>query len=199
MSQATTIDLLRHGTPVGGRRYRGQIDDPLSEEGWAEMWAAVNGARPWRQIVSSPLSRCRQFAEALGDRLALPVAEDPRLREVGFGDWEGHSAEELRQRDPQLLSRFYCDPEHNRPSGAEPLDAFSTRVNTAIGDILQRHQGQHTLVVTHAGVIRAALTHVLQAPLGSMYRMSVATASISRIRSDGERPPTVLFHGRTRL
>ena len=48
-------------------------------------------------------------------------------------------------------------------------------------------------------MIRAALTHVLQAPLGSMYRMSVATASISRIRSDGERPPTVLFHGRTRL
>jgi alpha-ribazole phosphatase/probable phosphoglycerate mutase len=199
MSHATIIDLLRHGTPVGGRRYRGQIDDPLSEEGWAEMWAAVNGARPWRQIVCSPLSRCRQFAEALGDRLALPVAADTRLREVGFGAWEGHSADELRQRDPHLITRFYCDPVRNRPSGAEPLDDFSARVNAAIGDILKRYQGQHTLVVTHAGVIRATLTHVLQAPLGAMYRMSVATASISRIRSDGERPPTVLFHGRTRL
>ena len=87
----------------------------------------------------------------------------------------------------------------NRPSGAEPLDEFSARVNAAIGDIMRNHQGEHTLVVTHAGVIRAALTHVLQAPLGAMYRMSVATASISRILSDGERPPTVLFQGRTRL
>ena len=159
MSQATTIDLLRHGTPVGGRRYRGQIDDPLSEEGWAEMWAAVNGARPWRQIVCSPLSRCRQFAEALGDRLALPVAEDPRLREVGFA---AAKAALVRPHPACYLPPVRPNPQEE-------------------------------------SMIRAALTHVLQAPLGSMYRMSVATASISRIRSDGERPPTVLFHGRTRL
>ena len=37
----TTIDLIRHGEPVGGRKYRGQTDDPLSEKGWAQMWAAV--------------------------------------------------------------------------------------------------------------------------------------------------------------
>ena len=114
-------------------------------------------------------------------------------------DHPGSFTDELRRRDPQLITRFYCDPVRNRPSGAEPLEAFSARVNAAIGEILERHRGQHTLVVTHAGVIRATLTHVLQAPLGAMYRMSVATASISRIRSDGERPPTVLFHGRTRL
>lgn len=199
MTQATIIDLLRHGTPVGGRRYRGQIDDPLSDAGWTEMWAAVDGGAPWNQIVCSPLSRCRQFAEALGEKLSLPVAADPRLREVGFGDWEGHSADELRQRDPGLLTRFYHDPVGNRPAGAEPLEAFSARVNEAIEEISQRYRGQHTLVVTHAGVIRATLARVLQAPLGAMYRMSVATASISRIRSDGERPPTILFQGRTRL
>lgn len=199
MTQSTIIDLLRHGTPVGGRRYRGQVDDPLSEQGWAEMWAAVDGSNPWQQIVCSPLRRCREFAEALGDKLALSVTVDPRLQEVGFGAWEGRSPEELRQQDPELISRFYHDPIGNRPMGAEPLEDFSARVSQAVTDILQRHQGQHTLVVTHAGVIRAALTQVLQAPLGAMYRMSVATASLSRIRSDGERPPTILFQGRTRL
>ena len=37
----TTIDLIRHGEPVGGRKYRGQTDDPLSEKGWEQMWKAV--------------------------------------------------------------------------------------------------------------------------------------------------------------
>mgnify|MGYP001545725401 CR=1 FL=1 len=119
--------------------------------------------------------------------MALPVAADMRLREVGFGDWEGHSADELRQRDPQLITRFYSDPVRNRPSGAEPLDAFSARVNAAIGDILKGHQGQHTLVVTHAGVIRATLGHVTQAPAIAWYRSAVDNAAISRFAHDGER------------
>ena len=41
MTPPTLIDMIRHGEPVGGRRYRGQIDDPLSEKGWRQMWAAV--------------------------------------------------------------------------------------------------------------------------------------------------------------
>ena len=65
MPQITTIDLLRHGEPIGGRRYRGHIDDPLSEYGWSEMWHAVSGETPWQQIITSPLRRCREFAEAL--------------------------------------------------------------------------------------------------------------------------------------
>lgn len=197
MSSVTTIDLLRHGTPEGGRRYRGQIDDPLSPEGWQEMWASVDGpARPWQRIISSPLIRCYAFAVALGDKIAVPVSRDQRLQEVGFGAWEGHTADELRAQDPKIITRFYHDPVTNRPAGAEPLQAFSDRVIAAFGDILDQHRGSHVLVVTHAGVIRATLTHVLNAPLGAMYRISVATASLSRIRVDGERPPTVLFSGR---
>ncbi|MEW6253578.1 MAG: histidine phosphatase family protein, partial [Planctomycetota bacterium] len=62
---STLIDLMRHGEPVGGRRYRGQVDDPLSEKGWAQMRAAVGEAAPWHHVVSSPLLRCREFAETL--------------------------------------------------------------------------------------------------------------------------------------
>jgi alpha-ribazole phosphatase/probable phosphoglycerate mutase len=197
MNETTTVDLLRHGKPEGGRRYRGQIDDPLSPEGWEEMWASVDGTpSPWQHIVSSPLVRCQAFAQALGEKLRIPVTPDPRLREVGFGSWEGHTADELRAQDPDIIARFYHDPVNNRPAGAEPLQEFSDRVSEAFRDILAHHRGRHVLVVTHAGVIRATLTHVLNAPLGAMYRMSIATASLSRIRVDGERPPTVLFSGR---
>lgn len=195
--RVTLIDLIRHGAPLGGRRYRGQIDDPLSEAGWRQMWSAVGDEAPWAHIVSSPLSRCRAFAEALGERYALRVTLDARLMEVGFGVWEGRTARELEQADPGILQRFYHDPEGQRPEGAEPLDRFSARVVAAWTDLLADHTGRHVLVVTHAGVIRATMAHLLGAPLATMYRIHVENAGITRFRMDGQRPPTLQFHGRS--
>ncbi len=91
----TLIDFIRHGEPVGGRRYRGSTDDPLSEKGWSQMWQAVDQRHPWQRIVSSPLRRCAEFAEALGERHGIPVAVDARLAELGYGVWEGKSSEEM--------------------------------------------------------------------------------------------------------
>ena len=103
---STTLDLMRHGEPVGGRRYRGQIDDPLSEKGWAQMRAAVGELAPWDRIVSSPLLRCRAFAEALASAHGLPLTLDERLKEVGFGAWEGKTAAEIEEDAPGTLARF---------------------------------------------------------------------------------------------
>ncbi len=79
-AETTTINLICHGEPVGGPRYRDQIDDPLSDLGWLQMRAAVGVHRPWSEIVTSPLSRCAAFAQELGTRLGLPVVEDARLQ-----------------------------------------------------------------------------------------------------------------------
>jgi alpha-ribazole phosphatase len=195
----TVIDLIRHGEPVGGRRYRGQIDDPLSERGWAQMWSAVKVPAPWERIISSPLTRCSAFAQALAEKLGIPFREDERLKEVGFGEWEGRSGSELKREDPQILARFYRDPVRHRPEGAEPLDAFQSRVWEVFEEIRADQQGRHVLVVTHAGVIRAVITHVIQAPLSGMYRISVPTASLARVLSNTERPSTLMFHGRRSL
>ncbi len=185
--------MIRHGEPVGGRRYRGQLDDPLSEKGRRQMWAAVAKPPPWVHIISSPLTRCREFAIGLGKKLAIPVTQDARLQEVGFGAWEGKTAAELRDQDPGIIARFYADPVNNRPGGAEPLSAFSHRVSAAFADALSTHAGRHILIVAHAGVMRAVITHVLDAPLGAMYRIAVENASLIRVKSDGERPPTLVF------
>ena len=80
MPSETCIDLLRHGEPVGGRRYRGQIDDPLSDTGWQQMRAALADRRDWDIIYTSPLRRCAEFAGELAARHGLPLASDPRLQ-----------------------------------------------------------------------------------------------------------------------
>lgn len=189
-----TLDLMRHGEPVGGRRYRGQIDDPLSEKGWAQMHVAVGDVVPWTRIVSSPLLRCRAFAEMLAERHGQHLALDERLKEVGFGEWEGKSAAEIEADAPGSLTRFKADPVNARPAGAEPLAAFHARVSAALDDLLAQHTGQHVLVVGHAGVMRMALAWALHIPLEHAYRVEVASASLTRLRFDGGRA-SLIFHG----
>ena len=190
----TTLDLMRHGEPVGGRRYRGQIDDPLSEKGWAQMQTAVGESLPWTRLVSSPLLRCRAFAETLADRHGLPLTLDDRLMEVGFGEWEGKSAVEIEQDAPGSLDRFKRDPVNARPAGAEPLADFHARVAAALDAILAQHQDQHVLLVGHAGVIRMAFAWALHVPLDHAYRIEVASAGLTRLRFvDGR--ASLVFHG----
>lgn len=197
----TTIDLIRHGEPVGGPMYRGGgRDDPLSERGWAEMRHAVaNTTTPWQYIFSSPLRRCAAFAQTLGEERALPVTLDERLREIGFGSWEGKRAEELLAQDPELLRRFYRDPLANQPAGAEPPRTFVKRVGAVLEEILENHAGEHLLIVAHAGVIRAAVAHILDLPLHALFQIKVEYAHFTRLRYGDQRPPSLLFHGLPQL
>ena len=148
----TVIDLIRHGEPVGGRLYRGHnIDDPLTEKGWSQMWNAVGNHKPWDQIITSPLQRCRAFAEALGERHDIKVAIEPRFKEVGFGSWEGLSHDDIKIGRAEEYQTFFGDPVNARPEGAEVLNEFIGRVSAAYDEVLKRHQGKHCLIVAHAG------------------------------------------------
>lgn len=193
-----TLDLMRHGEPVGGRKYRGQIDDPLSEKGWMQMHAAVGECAPWTGIVASPLLRCRAFAETLAAAHGLPLTFDARLKEVGFGVWEGKSAAEIEQAAPGTIARFKADPVNARPAGAEPLVDFRARVAAGLEELLTLHAGQHVLLVGHAGVIRMALAWALHIPLEHAYRIEVESASLTRLRFHDGRA-NLVFHGSARV
>lgn len=188
----TRIDVIRHGEPIGGRRYRGHgIDDPLSDTGWQQMWAAVNTAGPWDLIVSSPLSRCADFATALAERQHIEYSLVDALKEIGFGDWEGKTPDQINAEDPQALQRFSTDPVHNRPRGAESLEDFSSRVWNAYQDIARLHVGKHILIVAHAGVARAIIANVLRMSLDDVYsrlQIEYAAAVSTLIESPGATP-----------
>jgi len=182
----TIIDFIRHGEPVGGHLFRGHnVDDPLSDRGWQQMRDAVGDHCPWSQIISSPLSRCSAFASELASKHELSVVIDDRFKEVGFGEWEGKSRDELKQNRLEEYNAFYADPVNDRPPGAEDLDEFIERVVKAYKDVASQYAGKHVLIVAHAGVVRAAIGHVLHTePLG-IYRIKVNNAGIARIRITG--------------
>lgn len=176
---------MRHGEPVGGRKYRGQSDDPLSERGWRQMRTAVAGDPPWEAVISSPLSRCRAFAEELAARRGLPLSIEPRFSEIAFGAWEGRTASELEAEQPGVVARFLREPLAFTPSGAEPLTAFRDRVLGGWEALLAAHTARHVLVVAHAGTVRMVVRHVLGMPLEHTFRIQVANAAITRIEVEG--------------
>ena len=194
-SGETEIELLRHGEPLGGRRYRGKLDDALSEKGWQQMWHAVGERSDWQQIITSPLQRCCSFALALGERRGLPVAVDKRFAEVGFGSWEGRTRQELEALVPGQVARFLQDPVGHRPPDAEKLEDFICRVHTGLFDILQTYAGKRVLLIAHAGVIRAVITHVLGMQPALMYRIYVENAGLTCIRTDRDRTFKLVSHG----
>lgn len=195
----TTIDLLRHGEPAGGTKYRGSLDDPLSEQGWAQLHAAVGLQPPWQAIVSSPMRRCAEFAQVLAQGHGLGLQLEEGFREMSFGAWEGLTAAEVMATTPNALALFWQDPLRYGPPGSEPLLSWAGRVTAAWQTLVARYSGQHILVVGHGGMMRVVLCHLLQVPLQHLWRFEVPYATFSRIRIYGmgkDSKPVLVFHGK---
>lgn len=194
----TTIDLLRHGDVEGGRKYRGQLDDPLSELGWQQLRSVTENKQNWQHIISSPLKRCAEFAEELAQSLKLPLNNESEFKEVSFGLWEGKTADELLKADPENIKRYWNDPIQETPPQGENLLSFEKRILAAWKKILNDYKGGHVLLISHAGVMRIILCHILGMPLTELFKLDIALAKASRIQvehSEGEDWPRLIFHG----
>ncbi|TNE76327.1 MAG: histidine phosphatase family protein [Gammaproteobacteria bacterium] len=184
----TMIDLIRHGEPEGGQKFRGSLDDPLSELGWQQMRSAIRETDRWDAIVSSPMQRCRYFAEDLAGQQGIPLHIEEDLREIGFGAWEGLTAEAINERFGDQLARFWADPVGFTPPEGEPVSDFRDRVVRGFRHWQTELAGKRVLVVCHGGVIRMVLGDVLGVPLErSFASVSVPYANRSRIRVDRSR------------
>ena len=142
MSDAT-IYLLRHGETVWNRegRLQGQRDSPLTARGIAQAGAlgdllAREIAEPRRfTIVASPLGRAWQSAVIVAERLGLDprlIAFDDRLKECGFGTWEGLTPEEL---EPGAWARRGADIWHHRAPGGESYALVAERVAAWLAEV----------------------------------------------------------------
>lgn len=174
----TVVGLLRHGEPEGGPRYRGSTDDPLTANGWMQMWMAVGTEFHWDRIVTSPLARCLDFARELSRRRSLPLEVNDDLRELHFGAWEGWTVAELVVEHTEALTRFWQDPLHHPPPGAEPLPELQARILAAWKSVLALYPREHILLITHSGPVRVLLGHLMGRPLKRSLEIEVKYASL---------------------
>ena len=199
MNDFTIIDLLRHGEPDGGQKFRGAVDDPLSPQGWEQMRNAVGACRDWEAFISSPLLRCAAFAQDLAGRLERPLEIAPGFTEISFGVWEGRSVAEIHAADPLALGQFWRDPVAHPIPGGEPVADFDRRISAAWAALLERYHGRHVLLVAHGGTIRMVLRQLLDMPLHRIWRIEAPFASLTRTRvhrDPGSEPHLVFHNGR---
>ena len=184
----TTLVLLRHGetalTPEKRFSGSGGTDPELSERGLdqADRTAAALAARGTVQVVvSSPLTRCRQTAAAVADRLGLELRIDEELRETDFGAFEGLTFAEAKERHPDALDAWLASPE-TAPPGGESFTEVARRVSVARDKLLARYAGKTVLVVSHVTPVKTLVRLALGAPPESLFRMELSPASISAVQ-----------------
>jgi probable phosphoglycerate mutase len=186
---ATLTILLRHGDTrlSPEHRFSGLSDEPLSADGARQVSAAAHrlaSGAPIDAIVSSPLPRASATAAIVAGELGRTPATDDDLRETDFGEWEGLTFTEIQDRWPETVVAWQHDPQQ-APPGGESFDATARRVDRACERILEKHQGQTVLVVSHITPIKILLCRALGAPLLAMYRFYLGSACINEIQWHG--------------
>ncbi len=176
--------LLRHGqTPMSvQKRYAGRSDVPLTDAGVAQAAAAAKRLEPAGidAIVASPLQRTVQTAEQVAGVTGLPVVTEEGFRETDFGDWEGLTFAEVRERWPSEMAAWLADPQV-APPGGESFAEVSERVTAALHGVLAGRTGQRILIVSHVTPIKTLVAAALLAPPAALYRMHLDVAALCEI------------------
>lgn len=183
-----TFVLLRHGeTPLTPeKRFSGSggTDPGLSDVGrhQAERVAAALAARGTIQaIVTSPLRRCRETADAVARRLGLDVRVEEGLRETDFGAWEGLTFAEVKERYPDDLEAWLASTKVAPTGGGESFATVTRRVALARDKLIARYTGRTVLLVTHVTPIKTLVRLALGAPPETLFRMELSAASLSAV------------------
>ncbi len=182
--------LVRH-TRVAVERgiFYGHTDVDLAETS-AEDFARLRRKLPKTEfnVFTSPSLRCRTIAEKLNGSSLLT---DPRLMELNFGDWEMKRPEEIPAEPFQhWFDNFVEVPSPN----GETFRQLYDRCVAWFEDVCKENYPQN-VVVTHGGVIRALLSHILAFPLKNAFTLYIAFGSVTKIRV-GSKKIEVLYVNR---
>ena len=175
----TRLLLIRHAEPeddVRGRCY-GRLDIGLSPIGVAaaERLGASLREVELETVYVSPRRRAVQTAEALGSTTVV----DDRLRELDFGELEGRTYEEIERDRPRLFRQWMETPTLVRFPGGESYADLRERVAATVDDVVAAHGGGIVALVSHGGVIRAALADALGLPDDRAFALDVGYGRIS--------------------
>ena len=163
MTGVTKLLLVRHGETDWNRdgRWQGGSDTRLNDVGREQARALAQQLDGEIDVLySSDLARARETAEIVAAKLGLEVRLDPRLRERGFGSWEGLTTTEIEERFADAHRRWLAG-EGAGADDAEAFEDFSARVEDFLSDVLRLHPGEEVLVISHGGSIR--VIHALAA------------------------------------
>ena len=197
VQEATTLILVRHGRTALtesrkisggdgenpdlselGRQDAREVAEELAKLGRSGNFAYLNAPVA---VVHSPIARAQQTAQAIANRVSIPMVPNDDLAEIGFGEWDGLTNEEMIAAFEEQYNAWRGSFEV-APPGGESLKDFDARVLRAFDSILERYSGQTVVVVAHVMPIRALLRLANDASIAGFWRSNIGPASISIAR-----------------
>jgi len=197
VAEATTLIMVRHGRTALTETRKisgGDGENPdLSELGYKDAAeVAIEIARVGSSgafsflakpvvVIHSPVKRAAQTASKIAQKLGAEQVELADLREIGFGDWDGLTNEELFVGHESQYQAWRGSYDVAPPNG-ESLKDFDVRVNRSLDFILDKFAGNTVVVVAHVMPIRGLLRIANDASVAGYWRVDLGPASISIAR-----------------
>ncbi len=185
--------LARHGETASNRAGLGlgRQDVPLTEKGrlQAQALAEALAGEEIAAVYSSPLRRAFETAAAIAAPHGLEVVPDEGLTEMDVGELDGLTFREMRERNPEFVSRWLGDEAGTlrMPGGGESLQDVQDRAREATRRICDRHDGETVVAVTHNFVIHALLCEALNMSICDFRRLRHDLAATSLLDVRGGR------------
>lgn len=179
------VGLLRHGPTAWNRdkRIQGTTDIPLDQAFDPTPWLqALDAHGPWDRVVTSPLARARETAGLLFPGRELEIAAG--LMEQDWGEWTGMTVAGLRRDFPGRIEAQEARAWDFTPPGGESRREVLDRVLAAITGAVRGRDGERILLVTHLGVIKIVLNHLLGAPFLPGASAAVTKRALHLLASD---------------
>jgi broad specificity phosphatase PhoE len=183
-------------------RLQGRRSDPaLSTLGkvqarCAARWLAERGLDA---VYASPLTRARQTAEEIAGPLGLKVELVDELTEVDVGQWEELSWEEIERRNPEAYRLFSTDASIHPYFGGENLNTVQARAIPTITRLMAANVGRRVAAVTHNGVLRSYMAHLLNLPLPRYRSIPQNNCGVNLVRLKDGRPELITLNAVSHL
>ena len=160
----TEIIIARHGQTKWnvGEVFRGRIDIELDEIGekQAELLAEYLSGRKIDTVYSSPLKRALKTAEAIASYHQLEVEITPGLIDFSYGEWQGLSHQEVKDRYQELYAEWITNPHQAKMPDGESLEDVRKRVLAVVDEVTAKYAGT-VILVAHRVVNKVLICALL--------------------------------------
>lgn len=192
------VYLIRHaesGWNAEGR-FQGQADTDLSPLGRRQAMALGRRLATLSPsaVYTSDLSRAKETARLAASMAGLEVAPDPSFREVNVGKWQGLTFDEIRATMPESFAEWRSERPDFRFPGGETYEEATVRAMRRLEELAGARRGERLAVVSHGGVLRALVHHVLGLDRGRRAPLTLSNAGVSAIAGEPGRWRLVLLN-----
>jgi broad specificity phosphatase PhoE len=192
----TTVLLIRHGETEWNTlgKFQGCTDIGLSEEGIRQAKLLKDRIKgDFDYIYTSPLSRALDTANILASGTGKEVVIAPEIREIHFGEWEGLTVHEIKEKYPEIFKAWRTDKKESYICGGDAsIHNAVNRAKSCILDIVSKHKGKKVSIVAHGGIIKAGLIGIFEWDMTMYHKIALGNTCINTIVFDDDSMPALV-------